>query len=1133
MPPNENIVSPWDFVISNSSRFGNKQRVPDFQRNYSWESSHVSQFYDDIRYDMKFYSNKKISYGVVIGIPDYTNLVFDIIDGQQRLGSLQILVFVIRHHLESLANKLVASDGRVLQIEEVGYAKKFLVYNNKPRFSFNHGDAKNWENDYIKKMGDALSTFVTSINEREKNEKDTKIDNAFLEFNKRLKERLTEIEAQQIESIFNRSQWKTKEVRKKTLTIQPTFEEVEEALKEKSDELKDLQSELEDLNEDEEPEEIQSKILKIENRIEKQVTNLKNRTLKLQKEDLCKLYHWIIGDEPNKGITFTIIKEKNPIRAIARFDRENNRGLTIRIDDLFRSYLIQAVNMRHKGDPTAIKTNSNTIVKNWSDFITKTRKLPNKATFIQWYLMWKLGNSNLSGTKYSEESKKKLMPEDQNFENHALDKFWDPVSISEEIVKWAETFETLYTHTGSSVTNDRLRYFADCNMVTIWGLLIPLCIKTENYNGNDIDINTDLNLPKKIIGLLEYVIVCKQLLGGYNSQYWDRYFKTWRAMIGRTGEAEISLEKIVEKVENNLVTSTEKSQAEFRPLSEFYPSYCENLPKTTLHPTRKKAHIRILKVVNDSLDRDPSVGIRSTGRSSSGDIESFNELEHICPGSSKKWSVSETNEPYDSSLLNDEEYNDILDIKQHLGNHTLVNEGWNKRMSNLSFYTKKWGRNKVRNPISAEYVPINNRQFCYRNSAPTITKSLMKHVKFSNEIIHERGKQLFIHWAEFCGVDVGEFEIDDNLLVLGDEMHLNEIESTVEEQESYLLEHRAGFWDLDSDDNIDKNNGGLPFRICRTINAFMNSGIGRIILGRQDGKISVQDVCGIESQFNQRVQNPREDFEQQLMQAIEASLPGEIYRPYLPTLIPETLSTGKMVLVIDVKERVPEELKPVPFVFQGSENIYFKRYGSFDTAIKFETTPIPNDAALIDRIYNSGEIFSLSSTPTSDGFKITMGPFRDKDKALEFNSQMSDSSLEISEPLWKGIDNKFGRQVMAIIEDNLDLTNSPWSALDEGSNETDEGFWIVHWKTSNTDFELPESSSETRQLETKICPKCKKLAEFSEDYVIVQAEGYDSNILFENRTTQPGYEELDMKFGFTVHRPPSGIQSYCRDCRRG
>jgi len=381
--------------------------------------------------------------------------------------------------------------------------------------------------------------------------------------------------------------------------------------------------------------------------------------------------------------------------------------------------------------------------------------------------------------------------------------------------------------------------------------------------------------------------------------------------------------------------------------------------------------------------------------------------------------------------------------------------------------------------------------------------------------------------------DTEDLDESDDLLKLGDVTHLNEIESIVEEQETYLLEHRAGFWDLDSDGNIDKNNGGLPFRICRTVNAFMNSGIGRVILGRQDGEISVQDICGIESQFNQSVQNPREDFEHQIIQAIEASLPGEIYRPYLPTLIPETLSTGKMVLVIDVRERVPEELKPVPFVFQESENIYFKRYGSFDTAIKLETTIPPDDWALLEHINNSGEIFPLSSTPIPEGFKVTIGPFRDKDKALEFNSQISDTSSEIYEPLWKRTDNRFGREVMAIVEDNLDLTNSPWSALDEGSNETDEGFWIVHWKTSNTDFELPESSSETRQLETKICPKCKKLAEFSEDYVIVQAEGYDSNILFENRTTQPGYEELDMKFGFTVHRPPSGIQSYCRTCRRG
>ena len=186
MPPNENIVSPWDFVISNSSRFGNKHRIPDFQRNYSWKTKHVDQFYDDIFYDMKFYSNKKISYGVVIGIPDYTNLVFDIIDGQQRIGSLQILTFVISHHLENLARNI----GGGIQIPEIGIAKKYLVYNRKPRFLFNHGDANNWENDYISNIGDDLLTFIDNIGARKKLEKESNIDNAFLVLDKKLKNRL-------------------------------------------------------------------------------------------------------------------------------------------------------------------------------------------------------------------------------------------------------------------------------------------------------------------------------------------------------------------------------------------------------------------------------------------------------------------------------------------------------------------------------------------------------------------------------------------------------------------------------------------------------------------------------------------------------------------------------------------------------------------------------------------------------------------------------------------------------------------------------------------------------------------------------------------------------------------------------
>ena len=172
---NDNEVTAWQLLTE--SRYGIKQRVPKFQRNYSWESRHVKQFFEDIAYDMRYYAREPNSYGVIIGVYDRTNRVFRIVDGQQRLGTLQILIFSIRLHLVSLGNSLSQ------QIGEVGKSEQILVYNNRARFGFNHDDKDNWNNNFIARRDDDVQTVLNEIEERKGLDKDTKIDNAFVTLN--------------------------------------------------------------------------------------------------------------------------------------------------------------------------------------------------------------------------------------------------------------------------------------------------------------------------------------------------------------------------------------------------------------------------------------------------------------------------------------------------------------------------------------------------------------------------------------------------------------------------------------------------------------------------------------------------------------------------------------------------------------------------------------------------------------------------------------------------------------------------------------------------------------------------------------------------------------------------------------
>ena len=80
--------------------------VPEFQRGYSWEKEHVSDFWTDIndfRHDKSGSSSKKYFIGPIVVLPDGETL--QLLDGQQRLATATVLFSVIRDAANAIGSK--------------------------------------------------------------------------------------------------------------------------------------------------------------------------------------------------------------------------------------------------------------------------------------------------------------------------------------------------------------------------------------------------------------------------------------------------------------------------------------------------------------------------------------------------------------------------------------------------------------------------------------------------------------------------------------------------------------------------------------------------------------------------------------------------------------------------------------------------------------------------------------------------------------------------------------------------------------------------------------------------------------------------------------------------------------------
>lgn len=86
--------------------------IPRFQREYSWESEQINQFWSDVTENVSesYFIGSMVAYRI-----DRSKLA--VVDGQQRLTTITILLCAIREGFKSIGNKELA-DGLQAYIEQ-------------------------------------------------------------------------------------------------------------------------------------------------------------------------------------------------------------------------------------------------------------------------------------------------------------------------------------------------------------------------------------------------------------------------------------------------------------------------------------------------------------------------------------------------------------------------------------------------------------------------------------------------------------------------------------------------------------------------------------------------------------------------------------------------------------------------------------------------------------------------------------------------------------------------------------------------------------------------------------------------------------------------------------------------------
>jgi hypothetical protein len=123
------------FSLSNLLGGGNKIRIPEYQRNYAWESANIDQYFEDLTSVVE--SQEDHFFGPIV-LLDEGEQNFSVIDGQQRLTTTIMLLCLIRDRLVGMDDPNHYIGDTVLPLKTL--VDQMLKLNNfvEYRFTANH-----------------------------------------------------------------------------------------------------------------------------------------------------------------------------------------------------------------------------------------------------------------------------------------------------------------------------------------------------------------------------------------------------------------------------------------------------------------------------------------------------------------------------------------------------------------------------------------------------------------------------------------------------------------------------------------------------------------------------------------------------------------------------------------------------------------------------------------------------------------------------------------------------------------------------------------------------------------------------------------------------------------------------------